>query len=140
MPVEASLSILSSILSIAVSVKEWMTQKDVTAETAVAQLADRGDNATREALAQTDVREAVLSLMVISKDLLKQLEREADACETKHIRARKAADGHIDKQQADINAAQCMCGVLRDIKRYNGRQLPNSDQLKGFWSSYGCED
>lgn len=81
-----------------------MTEKDVTAETAVAQLADRGDNATREALAQTDVRESVLALMVISKALLEQLEREAIACEKKHIRARKAVDGHIDKQQADIKS------------------------------------
>jgi hypothetical protein len=140
MTIEASLSILSSILSIAVAVKDWMSQRGVSAETAIDQLAERGDEQTREALTQAEIREAVLSVMVISKDLLEQLTREALECEKKHVRGRKSAKGHIDKKDADIKAAQCICGVLRDVKLYNNRQLPSSRRLQDFWESYGCEN
>lgn len=140
MAIESSLSILSSILSIAVSVKDWMSQTGTSAETAIDQLSERGNEQTRQALAEADIREAVLSLMVISKDLLEQLTAEALECENKHIAGRKSATGHIDKQDADIKAAQCMCGVLRDVKRYNNRQLPNGKRFRNLWDSYGCED
>jgi len=141
MAIGESLSILSSILSIAASVKELMASHGATAGAAVDQLSG-SDGLAREILADPDTREAVLLLAqtVISNDLLDQLTREARKCERNHIGDRKKAKGHTDKDDADIEAAQCMCSVLRDTKRYNGGSLPDSKLLNDYWKSYRCRD
>lgn len=141
MAIGESLSLLSSILSIAASAKELMASRGASAAAAIDQLAE-SDGSARELLADPDMRTTVLILAqtVISKDLLDQLTREARKCERNHISDRKKAKSHTDKDDADIEAAQCMCSVLRDAKRYNGGSLPNSKLLDDYWKSYRCKD
>ena len=71
--------------------------------------------------------------------IAKRLKNEANACESKHVKARKTATTQIDKDQADIDAAQCMCAVLRDLYRYNGKTLPSHGPFKNWWDSYDCK-
>lgn len=139
MAIGEALSILSSILSIAASVKELMATRGATANEALAELGEADD--FREALTDPATRQSVLALAqsVISKDLLEQLTREALQCERQHIGDRKRAEGLTDKENANIDAAQCMCGVLRDVKRYNGGDLPDDPLLRDFWRSYRCK-
>ena len=83
--------------------------------------------------------EAILQMMVISQKLLDQLDSEAKDCEQRHVRARQdAGRDQMKLSQADIDAAQCMCSVLRDIRRYNKGMLPAGD-FQNWWESYSCQ-
>lgn len=139
MALEQALSILSSALSIAASVKGLMTSRGVSAEEAVADLAEGAD--AREALADPAIRDTVLVLAksVISKDLLEQLQKEALQCQSTYIGDRQKAKGITDKQRATNKASQCMCSVLRDVKFHNNDKLPTA-QLKDFWKTYNCQN
>ena len=135
----ATLSIIASILSITRSVRELMQKNQASKEDALALFRKGASKAQKDVLDRPGVAAAVLQLMIISPKLLQQLEDEASDCEQRHIKARQAAgrdQGKLD--QADIDAAQCMCAVLRAIRRYNKDELPSGD-LQNWWDSYRCQ-
>lgn len=141
MAVGEALSVLSSIFSIAVSVKELMAARGTSATEALDHLSESAE--FYETLADPSTRQSVLVLAqsVISPEMLDQLKNEAMQCQRKHIDDRKKArDNFTKKDNADIDAAQCMCSVLRDVKRYNRGRLPDDRQLHDFWISYRCKN
>jgi hypothetical protein len=135
----ATLSIIASILSITRSVRELMQKSQASKEEALAHFRERANKAQKDILDRPGVTAAVLQMTIISPKLLKQLDDEAKECEQRHITARQDAgrdQGKLD--QADIDAAQCMCAVLRAIKRYNTGKLPSGD-FQNWWDSYRCQ-
>lgn len=140
-PISASLGILASILSIASSVQQLLAKRsELEREEALEKFIE--ESATDKEvvlLKQTEIREAVLEVSIISEKLMQQLSKEAEACENNHIEARNVAKTQIEKDEADINAAQCMCSVLRDLYRYNKKALPAHGPFKNWWDSYGCK-
>jgi hypothetical protein len=142
MPVEtavATLSILASSLSITRSVTELVQKFGISKEDALARFRKSASKAENEILDRPGMAGAVLAMTIISSALLQQLEDEARGCERRHIEDRKNAGEDLGKKEvADIQAHQCMCSVLRAIKRYNKGELPG-DLFKNWWDSYGCQ-
>jgi hypothetical protein len=135
----ASLSIIASVLSITRSVIELAKSGNLSIEDALAVFRGRANKSQKDILNRPNITEAILQMTTIAPALLQQLDDEARACEAAHIKARKAAGNEqVKKDQADIDAAQCMCSVLRDLKRYNKGQLPKGD-FQNWWDSYGCK-
>ena len=134
-----AMSALSSILSIAASVRSLQREFNLNPMEALKRFLGKANPADRDLLNQPGIKEAVVELLVISEKLLKQLSREAHECEERHIEARQAAQDQTSKDVADVRAANCMCSVLRSIKKHNGMNLPEKDVLKGFWKSYNCD-
>jgi hypothetical protein len=135
----ASLSILSSLLSITRSVKEFMTSKKISAKDALELFKKQAPQEQSKLLEEKGIAETILAMTVISDPLLTQLEAEAQACEAEHIEARRKAAGNPTKGQlADRQAAICMCSVLTSIKVHNKGKLPGA-QLKNWWDAYGCK-
>jgi hypothetical protein len=135
----ASLSIISSVLSITRSVIDLAKSGNLSKEDALALFRGRADKHQRDILDRPNITAAILQMTTIAPGLLQQLDNEARACEVTHIKARKAAgNDEMKKDQADIDAAQCMCSVLRDLKRYNKGQLPAGD-FQNWWDSYSCK-
>ena len=137
-----SMSMLSSILSIASSTKKLMGDRKISSEEAVKEFENNASKSDRQLLSDAQVRSSILSVLeikVISEKLLSQMAREAQRCEDNHVESREKASSDTDREQADIRAAQCMCKVLRDIRRYNNKTLPvGGDVFKNWWISYGC--
>lgn len=135
----ASLSIIASVLSITRSVIDLAKSGNISMEDALALFRGRANKNQSEILQRPNITAAILQMTTIATALLQQLDDEARACEAEHIKARKAAgNDQMKKDQADIDAAQCMCSVLRDLKRYNKGHLPSGD-FQNWWSSYGCK-
>lgn len=142
-PISASIGILASVLSIAASVKQLVQKRHISKQDALQIYLRQASDKERKLLQRPDIQAAVLEVTVISKALLDQLAKEAQECERKHIRERQEADrknNQTDKVRADVNAAQCMCNVLRDIKRYNTGQLPKHGPFLDWWDSYDCSN
>jgi len=134
-PITATtLAVLASVLSIAASVKSLMRMQKIDNTDAIEAYRKDATEAERRLIDENQTK--ILEITVISENLLKQLADEAGACEQRHVAARKNATSQIDKEIADIGAAQCMCNVLRAIKRYNKMKLPLS--FEDWWDSYGC--
>ncbi len=138
-PISATLSILASVLSIASSVKQIMERRRIGREEALQRFLKEAEDKERSLLEDPATRLDILELTTISEKLLKQLLDEANQCERKHIENRKKSETKIDRDQADIDAAECMCGVLRAIIRYNKRKLPDNGPFKDWWDSYSCK-
>ena len=134
----AALSIIASILSITRSVKELMQKNQTSKEDALALFRKGATKAQKDVLDRPGMSAAVLQMMVISPTLLQQLDDEAKACEDRHVQGRKEAGGDEAKlDKVGVDAAKCMCEVLRSIKRFNRDQLPRGD-LQDWWDSYRC--
>lgn len=134
-----AVSVLSSILSIAASVRSLRLKFKLSPKEALARFLGKATQEQKDLLNQPGVEEAVFELMVISEKLLEQLSREAHECEERHIAARQAAQDLTSKDVADVRAANCMCSVLRSIKKHNGMDLPEKGLLRRFWKSYNCD-
>lgn len=137
--VGASLSIFASLMTIIASVRQMMAGGTVSSEEAIQNYLREANPEEREILSDPDMRLAIGQLTVISDRLLDQLGREASTCEERHVQARRSAQHQIDKDQADVDAGSCMCNVLRDLQRYNSRQLPDHGPFKGWWEQYSCK-
>lgn len=137
--VSTAVSVLSSILSIAASIKSLQLKFKLNPKEALRRFLGKASQAEKDLLSQPGIEDAVLELMVISEKLLEQLSHEAHECEQRHIQARQAAQDLTSKDVADVRAANCMCSVLRSIKKHNGMNLPQKDVLRDFWKSYNCD-
>jgi hypothetical protein len=134
----SSLSLLASTLSIAASVKRLLTGEKSTD----AAIEEFKKNASKEEVKILDyelIQDAVAKISVISQPLLSQLAREAQRCEDNHLHLRENATTQIERDRANIRANECMCTVLRDIKRYNQGVLPGKI-FENWWASYSCTD
>lgn len=136
--VSTSLSIFSSLMSIAASVKQTIST-GLSSEQAIERYLSEASLAERNLLSDPDVKMAISELTTISDRLLKQLEHEALECEDNHIQSRRDAKHQIDKDQADVDASGCMCSVLRTLIRHNGRTLPSHGPFEGWWTQYSCK-
>lgn len=133
------ISILAAILSIASSVKKLTEDKKMLPQDALDLFKKDVASPQQKAFLADQINvEGVISTMSISRNLLEQLLREAEECENKHVQGRAAANGIGAKDKVNRSADQCMCSVLRDVKRYNKSKLP-SGPYKAWWDSYGCE-
>ncbi|MGB0748205.1 MAG: hypothetical protein ACPGO3_05630 [Magnetospiraceae bacterium] len=139
-PISTSLAIFASVMSIAASIKQLMQDRNVPSEEALKLFQETASPKEIEVLESPANKSAIIELTTISDKLLKQLSKEAQECEDQHIKDRKDAGGKIDEEQAESDAEQCMCSVLRTIKRRNKRQLPPSGPLIDWWESYNCKD
>jgi F0F1-type ATP synthase alpha subunit len=128
---------LATLLSIASSIKNLMTQNKISSADALARFRADANQEERTILSVGTNIDAILKTTAISAPLLSQLAAEARACEEEHIRKRKIASSQIAKDQADIDAAQCMCGALRSILRYNEGKFPDV-LYDNYWKSYSC--
>lgn len=141
MPIDLSLSLLSSILSIASSVKTLMDARRLTVEAAIAEVYETATDQNKEILRDLTARETILSLTIISKPLLDQLVREVREYEKEHIKERQKNKASLTKKAiADKIASQNICNVLRDIRIHNGGELPDDANLKNWWTSHSCAD
>ena len=132
-----AIQILAAILSIAASVRQLAQARKVSKQEALEIFRREASPKDRELLEDRTTRDAVIELQLISQPLLDQLSSEAKDCEDEHIGARKRAKGIGDRKNADVKAAECMCGVLRDIKGYNDETLP-SGPFQNWWTAYSC--
>ncbi|MGG6351648.1 hypothetical protein [Pseudomonas putida] len=134
-----AVSVLSSILSIAASIKSLQLKFNLSPKEALKRFLGKASQADKDLLSQPGIKEAVVELTVISKELLEQLSREAKECEKKHIEARQATEDLTSKEVADIRGSGCMCSILRSIKRHNGMNLPKEGPFNNWWVSYNCD-
>jgi hypothetical protein len=138
--IASSMSMLASVLSMASSIKNIMTGRKVDSKTAIGIFKQTASPEEIGILADADVENSISEVSnVIAADLLGQLASEAKRCQDRHINDRQAALTQMSTDQADINAALCMCSVLRDIRRYNKGVLP-SGPFKNWWESYSCPE
>ena len=127
---------LATLLSIASSIKNLMTQNRISSTAALARFRADANQEDQTILSIGTNVDAILKTTIISAPLLSQLAAEARACEEEHVRKRKASS-QMAKDQADIDAAQCMCGALRLILRYNAGKFPDV-LYENYWKSYSC--
>lgn len=134
-PVSMSLGILASVLSIAASIKQLIVQGKSEKE-AFAAFVSSASPKDRRFLKTEGIQNAIHEVLIISPRLLKQLSKEAQDCENRHLEARARAETQIDKDVADTKATECVCNVLRALIKFNGMKLPPS--FESMWKSYGC--
>lgn len=141
-PVEAiatTCSVLSSILSIAASVKQLSSERELSETDALSYFQDeKASVKEKQVLSDHDLRDAVISLMVIPQQLLDQLHSEAEDCIDTHVRERRRANTKVRRTLADGNAKDCMCSVLRDMMVHNQGKLPRSKEIESWWKAYNC--
>ena len=131
------LSMLASMLSMASSIKNLVTQRKVSPDEAIALYKKSAKPAELRLLNDPKFAASVKATLTISGPLLDQFAKEAQKCEERHIQARNKANTENEKTQAEISAAECICSVLRLIKLRNRDVLPN-DELENWWNSYKC--
>ncbi|WP_137137948.1 hypothetical protein [Pseudomonas asiatica] len=134
-----AMSVLSSILSIAASVRALELKFKLNPKEALKRFLGTASQSDKDLLSQPGIKEAIIELLVISKELLEQLSSEAKECEREHIKARRAAKDLTSKEVADIRGSGCMCSVLRSIKKHNGMSLPKEGPFNNWWESYNCD-
>jgi hypothetical protein len=140
-PISSSLSILASILNIAIAVKQYAATKGTSIKEAIIGYYDQANHEEKALLARDGMGATIEDLAVISSQLLAQLRDEAEDCEARYIARRKAANSkELDLQKAKAKACKCMCGRLTDIKFHNKGVLPDSDTFKEWWDCYDCEE
>ncbi|MCP8685954.1 hypothetical protein [Marinobacterium sedimentorum] len=139
----STLTIMSSILSIAASVKQLMERERVSANDAVDKYKARASADEILLLDEAKNAEHVKALCstTMTAALLSQLHREAQACEDRYIANRqKAFDSERDADliSAKNQGERCMCNTLKFMMDHNQGRLPDYDEYQNWFDTYNC--
>jgi hypothetical protein len=138
-PPEAIPTTVAAIFSIAVSIKRLMTGNKVDSDNAIDLFKATASPRDRDLLSDPIIHASVAQITVISEPLLDQLHQEAQSCEDRHLKARQVSTTYMARTTADNDAAQCICSVLRDLRRFNNDELPPDSIFSRWWLSYRCQ-
>lgn len=137
----ADLVDLSSILSIALSVKQLGSEDGISYDEALRICEEKADPNQKMLLAQKGAKDVVVKELIYIDDiLLDELHSQAKRCVIAQAKALKSAGSNAAKRiMANEDARKCMCLRLIEVMGHNRGRLPDKYNFHRWWKSYGCD-